>query len=103
MSKTRADISSDFVLCRDLTHSWQPFTAAVIKNGVTQRKEIHRVLTCQRCATKRTQRLSSRGEILGNSYSYPQGYVLVGAGRLSVDDRAALRLRSVNEQWKVEK
>ena len=84
-------IADQFLPCRDYGHTWLPYDA-VFENKPYR---IHRILVCGKCSTRRRQTLDSKFEIVGNGYSYPKGYVSVG-GRLSGQDRAAIRARSTS-------
>jgi hypothetical protein len=91
------DIPEQYLECRDLMHSWQPYDAKMLRSPVTGQREIHRVLRCIRCQTLKTQRLTPRGDIIAHSYSYAEHYLLKG-GRLPRAERG--RLRRVNaDRW----
>lgn len=84
----RKRISPEFLPCRDYGHTWLPYDAAI----ETKPRRIRRILLCGKCGTKRTQTLDSKYEIVGNSYSYPRGYIV--QGRLDSTDRAAIRAQT---------
>ena len=48
-------------------------------------------LICTRCGTMRTRVMTLAGELLRNSYSYPNGYLMKHQGRLTPADRAMIR------------
>lgn len=76
--------------CRDLGHNWQPATAKRVPTGYL------RTLACDSCGAIKTQRLDHTGHILRTSMSYPDGYARPkGAGRLTTDDRATLRVFNI--------
>ena len=79
------------LLCRDIQHSWSPYTASRIPG---QRGFI-RTLKCVRCGSKKTQTLSRDGFIARSRMTYPDGYLRPNEGRLSRMDRAALRVRNM--------
>jgi len=80
-----------FLQCRDYGHSWRPYTAS----WSSEQACWERALKCIRCTAERTQRLSRSGEILRGHYVYPEGYLHApGLGRLTGQDRDALRLES---------
>lgn len=86
------EMDDKYLLCRDMGHTWQPFTASFD----TSMSCYLRVLRCRRCRTERHQSLSMRGAIIGSNYVYPEGYVAPqGTGRIDSDGRSALRLVSV--------
>lgn len=87
MADNYAELSPDFLLCRDLRHPWQPYTAEIDKRSRT----IERVLICPRCAAERTDVMDRFGDILRSRIKYPPGYLVTG-GRLTSDDRASIRL-----------
>jgi len=76
------------LLCRDFGHSWRPWTA----QWVPQRRQYVEALVCVRCECVRKRLLDEYGAMLGNSYDYPDGYLVHGVGRLTGDDRNDLRL-----------
>jgi hypothetical protein len=76
------------LLCRDFGHSWRPYTA----EWIPQRRHYVETLMCQRCRTARLRLLDEYGSLLANRYQYEDGYLIHGVGRLTGDDRDALRL-----------
>ena len=81
--------NSDFLICRDLQHAWQPQTASKVKGGFV------RTLICTRCKTVKKQHLDRDGYITSTSMIYPEGYVRPGQGRVTKAERADLRLRNL--------
>jgi hypothetical protein len=81
--------TGDQLLCRDLQHSWSPYTASRKGDGFIRR------LICDRCGAFKEQHLSMDGYIVRTSMAYPMGYLRPGEGRLSRSDRAALRLGNI--------
>jgi hypothetical protein len=81
--------TDDQLLCRDLQHSWSPYTAERTKDGFLRR------LHCDRCTTLKDQHLDRDGYIVRTSMIYPVGYIRPGEGRLTREDRAALRVRNL--------
>lgn len=84
-------INERFLWCRDVMHAWDAYNAKVSHNRATRRREMHQVLICARCGTLKTRVMTLSGELLRNSYSYPEGYLLTEQGRLSPADRAMIR------------
>lgn len=82
--------TDDQLLCRDLQHSWSPWTAA--RDG----KGFLRVLICDRCRAEKFQYLDRNGYITRSSMVYPTGYLRSGEGRMTRDDRAILRVRNLS-------
>lgn len=76
--------------CRDLGHSWIPWSAARLPGGSFTRR-----LRCERCTSEREQVLSRYGEIISSHYVYADGYVWKGYGRMTADDRSYLRLGQI--------
>lgn len=92
-AKTIDDIRDEYLACRDFGHAWRPSDVKIDRKY----KEIHRVFSCMHnCGTQRTQVLSPTGHIVRSYYTYPEDYVLPGLGRLSADDRAAVRVMGTN-------
>jgi hypothetical protein len=86
-----AELPDAYLLCRDVGHSWMPRDAW---EDVKERCYVQ-VLGCTRCAAERHRRLDYRGQRLGQSYDYPDGYLSpAGSGALSAAGRADLRLVS---------
>lgn len=81
-------LSDAHLLCRDFGHTWKPWTA----EWIPQRRQYVESLVCTRCTTVRRRLLDEYGAMLGNSYTYADGYQVHGVGRLSGDDRNDLRL-----------
>ena len=95
------DISDTYLICRDFGHFWKPYDVTINRKA----GEIQRILVCGNCPTQRTQVLTLDGYLIpGRSfYRYPEQldhdadpYCLKGFGRLSVDDRARIRVLDTN-------
>ena len=85
-------LKQEFMLCRDLMHPWEPYTAKRVDKG------FERTLACPRCGTYKTQVLSAQGFVLRTRISYPPGYLLPkGSGPLTSDARASLRVQNLKE------
>lgn len=85
------EIPEEFLWCRDVMHAWDPYNAKVSHNKVTRRREMHQILICTRCGTLKTRVMTLGGEMLRNSYSYPDGYLLNEQGLMTPADRAMIR------------
>lgn len=87
MGRTRAlsNVAASSYGCRDVGHSWAPYDAVI------ERKFIQRILKCRNCTTLRIQTLDKNYDVVSNTYRYPDGYLVEGAGRLSASDRARIR------------
>ncbi|ORW33252.1 hypothetical protein AWB91_08990 [Mycobacterium paraense] len=99
------DIADLYLVCRDLGHTFRPYDVHIT------RTEIQRSLQCANCGTIRHQALTKNGYIIpGRSrYEYPEQqdpdaepYCLKGHGRMTVDDRAQIRVMS-SQLMKAEK
>lgn len=86
-----------FLHCRELGHTWRPFTAGRHRDG-----GFERVLRCTRCRTRRVQEISSRGMVVSNKYIHPDGYLHKGFGRIVGEGRGLLRLESLKRLTKEE-
>jgi hypothetical protein len=84
-------LSESFLMCREIGHSWRPFSA----HWIAEDDCFDRTLRCTRCKTKRVQMLSAHGAIVSSQYIYPDGYQSNGMGRIVGDGRDALRLESL--------
>ena len=84
------DVPDSFLWCRSVNHAWTPWDVHVT------RVDIQQSLRCANCGTVRHITLSRQGFILGSRYEYVEGYTRPGAGRLSVEDRAAFRVANTN-------
>lgn len=84
-------LSDGQLLCRDFGHSWRPYTA----RWIAQRRQYEEALRCTRCKTMRLRLISESGELLANRYRYADGYLVEGIGRLTGDDRDALRVAAM--------
>lgn len=67
-------LNYNFVLCRTYGHTWNPVNVVRTLNSRGRPIEYHAYLHCPRCDTHRTQRLDGSGDIVGNTYRYPEGY-----------------------------
>lgn len=90
VSAFAAALPDEYLLCREIGHVWQPYTAT----WVGKLRRFERVLRCTRCRTDRKQLLDSRGHITSSSYDYPDGYAHEG-GRIMGADRDRLHLESL--------
>lgn len=84
-------ISEEYLWCRDVMHSWDPYNVKIRQNKIVRRREMHQILICTRCGTLKTRIMTTAGEILRNSYSYPPGYLLTDQGPITPADRAMIR------------
>ena len=78
------------ITCRDYSHAWSPWY--VTSFG---RAGFERGVRCGVCGTARIERLDTLGRIDHRRYEYADGYLVKGAGRISADFRAAVRLVSM--------
>jgi len=86
-----SDLPDSFLMCRDMGHTWRPFTARFSADE----NAYDRTLRCGRCKTERQQVIGMDGTILSGVYLYPDGYLSpAGSGRITGDGRGALRLES---------
>lgn len=86
-----ADLDDSSLQCRDFGHSWRPYEAEYI---AARRQYVER-LQCGRCSTLRVRLLDGRGAQLTSHYDYAPGYLVKGLGRLTGEDRDAVRLAGV--------
>lgn len=83
-------VPEQFAMCRTFLHAWNYTT--VEQKG----RELIQGLQCLRCGTIRYVKIDGRtGERKGNTYDYPDGYVLSEGGPLSAKERAVIRLGEV--------
>lgn len=86
-----AGLPDDFLLCRDLGHTWRPSAARIGDDSTYQR-----TMRCGRCKTERHQTLSASGAILSGGYTYEDGYLAPrNTGRITTGGRDQLRLESI--------
>lgn len=96
------DIPEQFLWCRDVLHSWDPYNAKISRNNVARRREMHQVLICTRCGTLKTRIMTLTGEMLRNSYVYPDGYLLKDHGPMTPADRAQIRKINISKAEKTD-
>lgn len=85
------DLEEAWLFCRTYAHNWKPWTAHWSDELGTYEVSIR----CNRCATRRVQRMSDKGAVLASHYEYPEGYLHAGMGRIAGDSKDVLRLESV--------
>ena len=66
-----AELSDRLLHCRELGHTWRPFTVSFDKSS----RSYDRRLRCASCRTIRKQLLDSRGHVIRNGYDYSDGYL----------------------------
>lgn len=98
-----SDISEEFLWCRDVMHSWDPYNARVSRNKITRRNEVHQILICTRCSTLKTRIMTTNGDMLRASYQYPNGYLLKDHGPMTPADRAMIRKINMDKARKTAK
>lgn len=80
------------LLCRDLGHNWKPSRVYRSKSsGFIQ------VLRCTQCKALRRREIDRYGQVLGASYTYPDGYLAPhGVFATTSEGRSQLRLISAH-------
>ena len=66
-----AGLSNRLLHCRELGHTWRPFTVSYDK----QARAYDRQLRCSSCHTLRVQVLTEHGHVIRNGYKYVPGYL----------------------------
>jgi hypothetical protein len=83
------NLNPAFVRCRTWRHAWDAYNVERLPRNTG----FIETLRCSRCKTLRSYVLSARGDIESHSvYSYPDGYVSKGHGRMTSADYSQLRL-----------
>lgn len=93
-------IKEEYLWCRDVLHAWDPYDARISRNKIARRNEVHQVLLCVRCGTLKTRVMTTGGDIVRSSYSYPDGYLQKDQGMMTPADRSMIRklnLKTVEE------
>jgi hypothetical protein len=79
--------SESVLECRDTGHHWERARASHIR-----RLHYYTVIhICSRCGMFRTREMSESGHVYANSYTYPDGYLLKGLGRIAGEAKDAIR------------
>jgi hypothetical protein len=85
--------------CRTYGHNWQPlratYNARLLFYAVVQ--------ICPRCGTQRNMEIGSRGQVYASWYTYPEGYLLSGLGRITGDARDTLRMETITRTFSLTK
>lgn len=89
IQKALANINDDHLQCRDIGHNWRQYAVRKARGGY------ERSMFCRQCKTARHQFISSKGDVLTNSYSYAEGYQLRGVGRLAAEGKGIIRLTTI--------
>jgi len=87
------NMNPSHVECRDWLHDWKPWQAWLIKGGGF---EEHR--KCAQCGSVCRRIVDKHGYTVLRRIDYATDYVIKGHGRLTQDDRAAIRLASAKSQ-----
>jgi|SRR6478735_8709888 len=91
LSKWAQQLEPEQLLCRDLGHTWKP--SRVFKGKLNS---FIQVLRCTQCKALRRREINRYGQVLGASYTYPEGYLApTGVFATSSDGRSQLRLLSL--------
>lgn len=83
-------LPTQYLQCRSFGHSWRPANA-----GYNQADKVfEQSLKCTRCTATRSFTVSpSSGAYTSRTpYTYPDGYVVKGTGRMRTEDNNAIRL-----------
>ena len=83
---------SDFDRCRDVGHGWELKSSSLQLGAALHEQQ----LQCSRCDTVRHRWLDRDGYVIRTWYSYAEGYLTPGQGRMTAARRAAYRLRTIN-------
>lgn len=84
-------MASEHLQCRDVGHHWRPWDAYRLPRG----RGYDQRMRCGCCATVRHRVLDRTGDVIRQSYRYPDGYLVDGVGRLTGADRGTLRIRDL--------
>jgi hypothetical protein len=83
------NMNTSFRECRDWGHSWRAYTVSFEQRGSLWEE----TLRCSRCISFRHRKISGKsGMVVKTRYTYRPGYLIPGWGRMSKDDKGALRL-----------
>lgn len=85
---------TEFLKCRTRMHSWEDYSASIVRNKRTRRQQLRVVLQCDRCESLRVENLTlATGDRIGSpSYHHSEGYLLAQGEKFTAADRASLRL-----------
>lgn len=86
-----AGLPEKFLHCRELGHTWRPFTVQF--DSVARAYD--RVLRCSRCYTRRIQTLTTSGHIVSSRYDYVNGYQAKNVAMPRGGVRDVYRLESI--------
>lgn len=67
-------MSDEFVICRSYGHRWESKTVTRVVDQYRRPIQYRVGLECDRCEATRTQVLDRFGGVVGNRYSYAEGY-----------------------------
>lgn len=88
------DLKDAYLTCRTLGHAWRPRTAS----WNSEARAYYAAYLCERCGGERACWFDQYGRPVSNRYTYPEGYVMPGVGRLDRDDRGTIRLEALARQ-----
>lgn len=78
--------------CRTYGHSWRSQTTVFVKRY----RYYKATQICTRCETVRHQELSQAGIVYASWYTYMDGYLSSGIGRIAGDAKGQLRVATLN-------
>src|SRR5262245_28261847 len=92
-------IPDEYLACRDWMHAWDAYSATVGRNKSARRREIRETLLCTRCGTYKHRLMTTTGQLLRNTYTYPDGYLLKDQGPFTPADREYIRTRHLERAF----
>jgi hypothetical protein len=89
-----SELTEESIRCRVTNHNWKPEDATKVI-GAFETKE-----SCERCKSQRISIISNRGEVISRHIRYAARY-LSPDGRVTADERGAMRLQVIQWDYKL--
>ena len=71
-------LSDDFVVCRTINHSFDPYTVRTMTTKGSKIREYYVTLQCTRCGVTKAFTMRQGRVVRRHGYVYPKGYLVSG-------------------------
>jgi len=71
-------LSDEFVVCRTINHSFDPYTVRTLVTKGSKTREYYVTLVCSRCGVTKAFTMRNGRVVRRHGYVYPKGYLVSG-------------------------